>query len=146
MFNQGGSIMLQFRKKRLFPILLAVFFSLQILIPVTLFLNWGSGRWADSAFRFSWDIRMHEKTGTVEFLLQDDSNGSTVTIPLKDYLTDHQIRIMAEDPDMIRQFADFLLRTNTPNENLKIHANATVSLNGRPPELLVQDSWSGSGK
>ncbi len=145
-FNQGGSIMLQFRKKKLFPILLAVFFSLQILIPVTLFLNWGSGRWADSAFRFSWDIRMHEKTGTVEFLLQDDSNGSTVTIPLKDYLTDHQIRIMAEDPDMIRQFADFLLRKNTPNENLKIHANATVSLNGRPPELLVQDSWSGSGK
>jgi hypothetical protein len=143
-FNQGGSIMLQFRKKKVFPVLLAVFFSLQILIPVALFLNWGSRRWADSAFRFSWDIRMHEKTGKVEFFLQDENNGSSATIPMNDYLTGHQIRMMAEDPDMIRQFAEFLLKQNAANHNIKIHANASVSLNGRPPELLVQDSWSGT--
>jgi hypothetical protein len=143
-FNQGGSIMLQFRKKKVFPVLLAVFFSLQILIPVALFLNWGSRRWADSAFRFSWDIRMHEKTGKVEFFLQDENNGSSATIPMNDYLTVHQIRMMAEDPDMIRQFAEFLLKQNAANHNIKIHANASVSLNGRPPELLVQDSWSGT--
>jgi hypothetical protein len=87
---------------------------------------------------------MHEKTGKVEFFLQDENNGSSATIPMNDYLTVHQIRMMAEDPDMIRQFAEFLLKQNAANHNIKIHANASVSLNGRPPELLVQDSWSGT--
>lgn len=144
-FNPGGSILLQYRKKRLFPMLLAAFFSLQILLPVTLFLNWGSSRWADSAFRFSWDIRVHEKTGNVEFLLQDDASGSSRIIAMKDYLTEHQIRVMAEDPDMIRQFAEHLLASSPENDQIRIQANASVSLNGRPPERILQDSWGTAG-
>jgi hypothetical protein len=145
-FNPGGGILLQYRKRRLFPALLAVFFSLQIMLPVALFLNWGSSRWADSAFRFSWDIRLHEKTGQVVFLLHNDDDKSTRAVNLSDFLTEHQIRVMSEDPSMIRQFGEFLLRINPDTPGLRVSANATISLNGAPPVTLLEDSWDNTAE
>lgn len=143
-FNQGGSFMLQYRKKRLFPFLLLLFFSIQILLPVTLFLNWGSDRWADSAFRFSWDIRMHNKTGEAHFYIIDEENGTSKNIFVKQYLTSHQIKMMSEDPALIKQFADYLISEeieNSNRSNYTVRADATVSLNGRTPQPLFKDSW-----
>jgi len=142
-FNQGGSIMLQYRKKRLFPALLLLFFGLQILLPVALFLNWGSNRWADSAFRFSWDIRMHEKAAIINFWLTDPSTGIEKPIDLDEYLSEHQQRRMAEDPAMIQQFVNHLM-TKLQDSSVSsptINAKAVISLNGREAQPLLIDSW-----
>jgi hypothetical protein len=139
-FNHGGTFLLQYRKKRLFPFLLAMFFSAQILLPVSLFLNWGSNRWADSAFRFSWDIRLHNKTGEVDFFLTDNDSGKSNKIALEKYLTPHQIKIMAEDPSLIKQFADFLISNEdltAAGRNYTMNANAVISLNGGKPQPLI---------
>lgn len=139
-FNHGGAFLLQYRKKRLFPFLLALFFSIQILLPVSLFLNWGSNRWADSAFRFSWDIRLHNKNGQVDFLLTNNDSGQSSKIALENYLTPHQIKIMAEDPSLIKQFADFLIsnkRITVSGSNYTMKANAVISLNGGKPQPLL---------
>jgi len=142
-FNPGGSIMLQYRKKRLFPSLLLLFFGLQILLPVSLFLNWGSNRWADSAFRFSWDIRMHEKAGNINFWLTDPFSGIEKPIDLDEYLSKHQQRRMAEDPELIHQFVGHLM-TKFHDSSLSsptLNAKAVISLNGREVEPLLIDSW-----
>lgn len=143
-FNPGGSYLLQYRKKRLFPLLLALFFGLQILLPVGLFLNWGSGRWADSAFRFSWDIRIHEKRGKVNFLVHEHDSENRYSVPLEKYLTQHQIRVMAEDSSLIHQFAEHFIE-NHHNEIAKgaytLTTNSLVSLNGSEPKIIYQNTW-----
>lgn len=143
-FKPGGAFMLQYRKKKLFPLLLALFFGIQVLLPVGLFLNWGSKRWADSAFRFSWDIRLQEKKGEVNFFMLNNQTKEEITIPLQDFLTEHQIRVMAEDSSMIRQFAEHLINTSNfdiSKGNYILTTNSLVSLNGNEPKLVYQNSW-----
>jgi hypothetical protein len=142
-FTPGGAIMLQYRKKRLFPALLMIFFGLQVFLPVTLFLNWGSDRWADSAFRFSWDIRMHEKTGKVAFWLSNPITGEEKKVNLDEYLSKHQQSRMSEDPAMIRQFGNFMMLQykDSSNTSPTLHAEAVISLNGGIPQPLLNDSW-----
>lgn len=142
-FTPGGAIMLQYRKKRLFPALLMIFFGLQVFLPVSLFLNWGSDRWADSAFRFSWDIRMHEKSGSVSFWLHDPQTGEDQAINLDKYLSKHQQIRMSEDPAMIRQFVNFMLvqYKDSSSATPTLNAKAVISLNGGAPQPLLNDSW-----
>ena len=143
-FNPGGSILLQYRKKRLFPFLLLMFFGAQVLLPVGLFLNWGSKRWEDAAFRFSWDIRMQEKTGNIQLWVVDSITQTRRTINLNDYLMDYQQERMAEDPHMIRQFVHHLMlekQLDSSNRDETIIASSVVSLNGKAPQTVFEESW-----
>ena len=56
-----------------------------------------------------------------------------------DYLTDAQARQMAYQPDMILEFAHYL-QTDLRNQGIPdaaVRAEAYVSLNGRPSQLLI---------
>lgn len=143
-FNPGGSFLLQYRKKRLFPFLLALFFGSQILLPVGLFLNWGSSRWADSAFRFSWDIRIHEKFGKVDFLVYEHDSNNQYSVPLENYLTQHQISVMAEDSSLIHHFAEHFIENHLieiGKGDYTLTTNSLVSLNGNEPKIIYQNTW-----
>ncbi|MFM2286067.1 MAG: hypothetical protein RLZZ543_1564 [Bacteroidota bacterium] len=140
-FQPGGSYMLQYRKKKLFPLLLLVFLSAQIFLPVSLFLQWGSGRWADAAFHFSWDIRLHEKEANVQVWRINPENGLQEELALGAYLTPHQQRRMAESPAMIHQFIHHLHGIEpTASTRFQLKALATISLNGGLPQQLTEQT------
>jgi vitamin K-dependent gamma-carboxylase len=120
---------------------LALWVGLQCLLPLRPYLYPGNPAWTDYAGRFSWRMKLREKRGEVRFFLVDRSTRQVQ--PLQDadaLLTARQRSRMAQDPDMIRQFAHFLhdqLADRLGKRDFEIHAQTALSLNGRPRRLLI---------
>jgi hypothetical protein len=117
-----------------------LFLGTQILLPVGLFLQWGSARWADAACHFSWDLRIQEKKSRIWVWKENALTGKNEEVKLNQYLMPHQIRHMAESPVLIQQFiANKKHNPTSSNSDFtgNIHVLSTVSLNGQNPQLLV---------
>lgn len=135
-FKPGGSYMLEFRYKRLFPVIAMVFLSVQVLIPVGMYLNMGSIRWADTAFHFSWDVRINHHRNSLVFYKIDKSTGSTVPISIDKFLTPIQQQRMAEDPVMVKSFIN-QLKQEPELGAAEIEARSCISVNGREPNCVT---------
>jgi hypothetical protein len=135
-FKARGGIMINYRNKKLFPILISIFFAAQIIFPVALFLKWGSKKWATSAFQFSWQLFINHKEGnlTAWYFLND---GKTMQkIDLNDYLTPQQKQRMLSDPNLIMQFVEFV-NNEYKMQGKQIKAFASLSKNGARSIVLL---------
>jgi hypothetical protein len=139
-FKVGSSYLLQFREKKLFPLFIFCFLAVQILLPVALFLKWGSAEWSDKAFAFSWKIGLHEKRGEIKFWACDSITGDEYLLNLNNYLTPYQQERMIDNRELILQFARHLQHlpsiTSTSNP-MNLRAQASISFNGRKPVCIV---------
>jgi hypothetical protein len=84
--------------------------------------------------RFAWKVMVREKHGSVTFHVRDPATGRRVEVPPRRYLTAKQEREMAAQPDLILALARHIARDLG---GVEVRAEAWVSLNGRPPRLLV---------
>jgi hypothetical protein len=113
----------------------------QILIPMRHILYPGNVSWTEEGHRFAWQMKLRDKDGWVDFYVRDANDRGNIThVEPRWFLTAKQIRKMTGRPDMILQFAHFLAehwRKHYGIENPEVYASAFVSLNGRPPTLLV---------
>ena len=113
----------------------------QILIPLRHVLYPGNVSWTEEGHRFAWQMKLRDKKGWVDFYVIDaDDRGNVTHVEPEWFLTAKQTKKMTGRPDMILQFAHFLAehwRKHYGIENPEIYASAFVSLNGRPPTLLV---------
>ena len=113
----------------------------QILIPLRHVLYPGNVSWTEEGHRFAWQMKLRDKDGWVDFYVRDaDDRGNITHVEPHWFLTAKQIRKMTGRPDMILQFAHFLAehwRKHYGIKNPEVYASAFVSLNGRPPTLLV---------
>lgn len=113
----------------------------QILIPLRHVLYPGYVSWTEEGHRFAWQMKLRDKSGWVDFYVIDaDDRSNTTHVEPEWFLTAKQVRKMTGRPDMILQFAHFLTahwREHYGIDNPIIHASAFVSLNGRPPTLLL---------
>lgn len=103
-FTPGETLMLQFRSRMIFPVLVMAFLGIQILIPVGMYLNMGSIRWASTAFHFSWDMRLHESPHLLEFYSKDVSTGAVAKIETGSLISRHQQEQMAQDLSLLKGF------------------------------------------
>ncbi len=114
---------------------------LQILIPLRHVLYPGNVSWTEEGHRFAWQMKLRDKAGWVDFYVIDANDRGNIThVEPEWFLTAKQVRKMAGRPDMILQFAHFLAahwREHYGINDPMVHASAFVSLNGRPPTLLV---------
>jgi vitamin K-dependent gamma-carboxylase len=121
---------------------LAAFMGLQILLPLRHWLYPGNPCWTEEGFRFSWNVMLMEKNGDITFTVTDPATAQTWIVDLNEYLTRQQIRMMSTQPDMILAFAHHLAddfrRRGRPG--VEVRADAHVSLNGRPPQQLIDPS------
>jgi hypothetical protein len=140
-FKMRGGVMLNYRNKKLFPVLIAIFFSVQIILPVALFLKWGSKKWATSAFQFSWQLFINHKEGNLEAWYYLNDGMTRQNLNLNDYLTEGQKKRMLTDPNLIIQFTE-VLNKDYSDKNLKLIARATISKNGGGPILLIDSEKS----
>ena len=114
---------------------LLAYLLLQICIPLRHHLHAGSVLWSERGYRFSWNVMLMEKTGVADFTLRDLRTGQQRPVRLRDHLTPLQMKMMATQPDMIRDFASMLARREGPG--IAVHADVFVTLNGRPARRLV---------
>ncbi len=113
--------------------------ALQLALPLRHHLYPGDHRWTGEGLRFGWNVMLVEKAGDVTFVVTDPRTGETWHDEATSLYTPAQLRVMRTDPEMIRQAATEVARANgaTPEAPLEVRARAVVSLNGRPPAVLV---------
>ena len=127
------------RRPRLALAALGVYFAFHVLMPFRHLLYPGDARWTEQGFRFSWNVMVMEKTGSVELHVREPSTGRTWDVVPTSYLTRYQTKMMSTQPDHILQLAhvvaaDFRARGVRDPE---VRVDAFASLNGRPRQRLI---------
>ena len=119
--------------------LLAAYVVLQLSLPLRPYLISQSAAWTGRGFNLAWQVMIVEKTGFVEFLAVDSASGQRHRISTKEYLTPRQEMMMAQDPQLIRAFAQHLSQDlkRRGQPNVQINVNAYASLNGRPSQPMI---------
>jgi vitamin K-dependent gamma-carboxylase len=117
---------------------LGAYFAFQVAMPLRHFLYPGDVSWTEEGHRFAWHMKLRDKSGSVQVYVTDPAQSGTWEIDPYDFLTDTQVEMMATQPDMMVQFARYLADLyRADGYEVEVRFWAVVSLNGRPPRLLV---------
>jgi hypothetical protein len=122
--------------------LLAGYLVVQIILPLRHYLYPGDVSWTEEGHNFSWHMKLRTKTGEAVFTVTHPESGQTWTIKPQDYLESHQVVKVITKPDLIVHFGHFLAeeKRRAGYDNVEVRAHVMVSLNGRPPQLLIDPS------
>jgi vitamin K-dependent gamma-carboxylase len=127
------------QNKSLVLILIAAYFTIQLLVPLRHLLYPGNVDWTYEGHLFSWRMKLLDRDARARFFVTDPNTGITREVNPLENLRPAQARKMAARPDMILQFAHYVAR-NEPRSGpqpLQVRAEVFLSLNGRKPALLV---------
>jgi hypothetical protein len=119
--------------------LLAAFAAFHVLMPLRHLLYPGNVDWTEEGHRFSWHMKLRAKDSEAVFLVTDVANGAVMEVYPGEYLAERQAGKMSTRPDMIIQFAHYLVEQMRLQGFPKVEVRAQVfcSLNGREPQFLV---------
>lgn len=120
--------------------LLAVFVAVQVLVPLRHFLYPGNVNWSNEGSRFAWHMMIRDTyVEEAVFRVENPDNGASFEVDPGYFLTDVQALRITFYPDMVlrtaHQMSDDLRAQGF--EDVEIHAELDVSLNGREPQPLV---------
>ncbi len=118
---------------------LGVYLLFQLVFPFRHLAYKGDVNWTEEGHRFSWRMKLRTKDGETTFLIKQPATGRFWEFDPEGDLDPKQVEEMATRPDMILQYAHFLadaMRRKGRGE-VEVHARSMVSLNGRPPQLLI---------
>ena len=121
---------------------LALFFSVQILLPLRHYVLPGDVLWNEAGYRFSWRVMLVEKHGHARFTVHDGCSDRWAEVQNDRYLSDFQEKNMVIQPDFILQYADFLKRTYREEYGFcepVVKTDSYVSLNGRPAQRFARE-------
>ena len=127
------------RGPRWAPWLMVLFIAGQCLLPLRHWLYPGAARWTEEGFRYAWQVMLVEKSGHAVFTVRDPASKREWCVYPNEYLTPHQEVQMAFQPDLLLAFAHFLAAEFARQgvAGAQVRAEVFVSLNGRPPQRLV---------
>lgn len=122
---------------------LALYLTLQVLIPLRHFAYPGSVNWTEEGFRFAWRVMLIEKTGHVELRVVDRATGQRFTIDPRDELSPRQVAIMSTQPAMVIQYARHVAErfAQRGHPDVAVYADAFTSLNGRRTQRLIDPAY-----
>lgn len=124
------------------------FLAFQVIFPIRYLAYSGNLFWHETCYRFGWRVMLIEKSGWARFFVENQ-DGQREEVDLKKYLTPNQEKMLSTQPDLILQFADFLVEQY--DEEVGVYAEVYVSLNGRRSRIFIdpnrelstiEDSWS----
>jgi len=130
------------RHPRLILIALGVYFAFHVVMPFRHWLYPGDVCWTEQGFRFSWNVMVMEKAGSVGFRVLEPSTGRKWSVPPTEYLTRYQTKMMSTQPDHILQLAH-LIADDFRDRGVRdpeVRVDAFASLNGRPRQRLIDPS------
>lgn len=112
---------------------LAVFFAVQLAVPLRHLLFPGDASWTEEGHDFAWRMMLRDKEARLRFLATDPDGATAEVDPLR-FLTPLQAKEMSVRPDLILQFAHHVGATLGA---LDVRVEGTVRFNGRPPQPLI---------
>ncbi len=132
---------------------LSFFFLVQVLFPFRFLAYPGDVFWTEQGYRFSWRVMLMEKVGYANFTIYDRQNDRKVEAANYEFLTPQQEKMMATQPDMMIQYAEFLANQYQARGfvNPEVTVDAFVTLNGRRNKRFIdpnvnlaaiEDNWS----
>ncbi|TRX54810.1 HTTM domain-containing protein [Fulvivirga sp. M361] len=131
------------RHRKLVLILIVLWCIPQVLLPLRHYFIPGNVNWTEEAHRFSWHMKLRDKSGKVNFYFTDPTTGENKRIDWYHIIKPWQYRKMATRPYLIKQFACHLseeLQRMGVNTTITVHAEC--KLNGRPYQLLIDPEVS----
>ncbi|NER12910.1 HTTM domain-containing protein [Leptobacterium flavescens] len=137
-------------KRNLFIALGAIYFVIQIGLPLRHWVIKDDVLWTEEGHRMSWRMMLRSKSGYVNFKVVDKNTGETVIISPKNHLSRKQYRMIGTKPDVIWQFVQYLKKDFAEKgKDVSIYAMGKISVNRSPyktlidPEVdLAAEKWS----
>jgi hypothetical protein len=119
--------------------LLAAYFAVQLLVPLRHWLYPGEPCWSEQGFRYSWNVMLMEKNGSVDFRVREPRSGRQFLVSPRDYFTAYQTAMMSGQPDMVLEAAHVIAADFRARGVVEpaVYADAFASLNGRPMQRLL---------
>ena len=122
--------------------LIGIFVLLQVVVPLRHFAMPGNVSWTEEGHYFSWRMKLRDKRShEIRFYTRDSQTGRIRKLSTS-RLTRRQRRKMSTRPHMILQYAHYLAERlkRKGSESPAVYARALVSLNGREPRPLIDES------
>jgi hypothetical protein len=125
--------------RRIIVSALAIYVTIQILLPLRHVLYPGDVDWTYEGHRFSWRMKLHDRDSRVDFTVRDPGTGTVTEVDLDNYLGGRQSRKIGARPDMVLQMAHHLAAEAESRgiKEAQVFATVRMSLNGRQRELLI---------
>ena len=122
--------------------LLGVYLAFQVLVPLRHWLYPGNVNWTEEGHRFSWRMKLRDKSAEAQFYVTDTATGQTQLANIGQHLNINQRAEMVTRPDMILQFAQHLASEARGNgaSQVEVRAFVRASLNGRAWQMLIDPS------
>lgn len=110
--------------------ILSIYFIIQLVLPIRHYFFKDDVLWTEEGHRLSWRMMLRNRSGSIQFFVEDKSTGKRERVKLNDYLTKKQKRKVACYPDFIWQFAQHLKKENaTEGKDVSIYAKNRVRVN-----------------
>ena len=119
--------------------LLSIRVSIQVLVPLRHYFIPGNVNWTEEGHRFSWHMKLRDKTALIKFVALNPASGEGFEIDPRESLESWQYQRMSTRPYMILQFAHYLadqLR-ESGREGFEIRAVSQARLNYRPVQTFI---------
>jgi vitamin K-dependent gamma-carboxylase len=118
---------------------LAVWFVVQILLPLRHLVYPGDVAWNEDGHYLSWRMKLRSKNGSVKMRVVDRESGRTWLVEPTEYLSKRQARKLTGKPDLIRQFAHYLVDIYREEEGIEVdvYAEAWCTLNYRAKQRFI---------
>ena len=118
--------------------LLALHFTLQLLVPLRHHLSDDNLYWTENGYRFSWRVMLMEKTGYLEFRVRNIATQKESIVQTGEYFSAFQQRQLVTQPDMILQSANLIAKDyENRGIQVEVYADSFASLNGEKHRPFV---------
>lgn len=119
--------------------LAGLWIGLQVVLPLRWAVHPGAVNWHEQGYRFAWRVMLIEKTGQVEFRVCAAGLDPCARVRPGMALTPLQRKMLATQPDMIREYAVRLAARYRAqgHTDVRVFADSWASLNGRPAQRYV---------
>lgn len=119
-------------RRKLIGAVLAVYFIIQILIPLRHHYFKGDVFWTEEGHRLSWRMMLRSKYGLSVFKVYHPASDSTWVVNKSEFLSQQQSNALTSKPDMIWQFSQRLKKHYMKKglDSVQVRVETKVSLNG----------------
>lgn len=119
-------------------VLLAVYFIVQIGLPLRHHCIQGNVLWTEEGHRLSWRMMLRTKVGQTSYWVQNKDTEKRLKIDLDHYLSAKQKRSASTKPDVMWQFAQHLKeKFKKKGQDVAVYITSRVSVNGKPYEAFI---------
>ncbi len=121
-----------------FMLVFALYFIIQIGLPLRHWFIKDDVLWTEEGHRLSWRMMLRSKSGYTNYRVIDAKTNVVIPIKMDDYLTKNQQRTASTKPDVIWQFAQHLKKDFAKKGiDVKVFVNANVRVNGKDMRPLT---------